>query len=129
MDTRTQSKRRSSSCCHFFDSSVLAFGVDLETLVPRRLKDPLEPDYVRIPPFPVPLTWARSVEPFSLAPSVDPTGSHYVETNIVDFDLLSFGKAFVGVLLDVPWKTPRLDGPGRVTAAQLVRTCTITINI
>lgn len=81
----------------------------------------MEPDYVRIPPFPVPLTWARSVEPFSLAPAEAPPGSQYIETNIVDFDLSTLGKTFVGVLLDVPWKTPRLDSPGRVVAADLVR--------
>eukprot|EP01122_Echinamoeba_exundans_P000575 TRINITY_DN10500_c0_g1_i1.p1 TRINITY_DN10500_c0_g1~~TRINITY_DN10500_c0_g1_i1.p1 ORF type:complete len:478 (+),score=101.41 TRINITY_DN10500_c0_g1_i1:107-1435(+) len=103
--------------------SMEVVGMDGYTYTVKKkvkLKDPLEPDYVRIPPFPVPLTWAKSVEPFALAPSEAPAGSHYVETNIVDFDLLSFGKTFVGVLLDVPWKTPRLNGPGRVTAAELV---------
>lgn len=88
-----------------------------------RVKDPLEPDYVRIPPYPVPLTWAKSVEPFSLAPPLSPLppGATYITTNVAEYDLLSLGKTFVGVLLDVPWRTPRLDGPGRIDASQLVR--------
>lgn len=84
-----------------------------------RVKDPLEPDYIRVPPLPLPTTWCRTVEPFSLVPATPPPGSHYYECNIVDFDLLSLGRTFVGILLDVPWRTSVCDGPGRVDASQL----------
>lgn len=79
----------------------------------------MEPDYIRVPPLPLPTTWCRTVEPFSLAPTTPPPGSHYFECDVVDVDLLSLGRTFVGVLLDIPWRTSVNDGSGRVDASQL----------
>jgi len=102
-----------------FVPSSLRASTSLLTFLPRSV-DPLEPVYVRIPAYPMPLTWARNVKPFTLPFIQDPPGSQYIETDVLSFDLESLNRNFVGVIIDAPWRLPNRDGPGYVTAADLV---------
>jgi hypothetical protein len=86
------------------------------------VNDPLEPVYVRVPPLPLPLTWARTIQPYSI-PDLEPPGSTYIETETVTkFDLQSLGKQFIGALIDAPWILPNMtDTHHRVVAEDVVR--------
>jgi len=72
--------------------------------------DPNLPVYTRIPPDPIPLSWAQRVVPF--AGISNPTAQHGSKAHwftslpeLVATDLAKFG-CFQGILMDPPWQLP-----------------------
>lgn len=68
-----------------------------------RLIDPHETIYVRIPPHPIPRSWAKTIQPYSEPPAIV-EGSVYKEVpEILNFDLRSLGGDYDCILMNPPW--------------------------
>ena len=67
--------------------------------------DPNEPDFIRIPPMPMPLSWAKTIAPYQ--PPFKAKGSSYYECDILKSDLIGLVKPnkFIGMLIDLPWSS------------------------
>ncbi|KAI8374007.1 hypothetical protein EDC96DRAFT_10343 [Choanephora cucurbitarum] len=76
--------------------------------------DPSLPTYVRIPPRPIPASWANSIRPISSPISIH--GSHYHEVNqILSTDLTQYGQDFSAVYMDPPFLLPgEPPSPGKI---------------
>jgi len=70
-----------------------------------RYVDPNMPIYVRIPPLPVPMSWAKTILPFSTVES-QPSKKWYIESQNVKTMILDkvFQTKFLAALIDPPWK-------------------------
>jgi len=89
-----------------------------------RFIDPLETTFTRIPPLPTPLSWAKTIEPYTerdaegLLPK--PANATYFEEDILKYDLKNLkNNNFIAILMDPPWKIKGREGSQYVTCAQL----------
>jgi hypothetical protein len=75
----------------------------------KRIKyvDPSLPTLVKIPPHPIPRTWAHLIRPYEppvMAPCEKAT---FIETDdIFSVDLEALGGEFEGIYMDPPWVIP-----------------------
>jgi len=81
--------------------------------------DPNEPSFVKIPPLPVPISWAKMIKPYVKSPPTPP-GSNNMEIDI----LTELPKQvnitdYLGVLIDPPWKVGNKTGKGYIDARDL----------
>jgi len=86
--------------------------------------DPTQPEYTRIPPFPIPRAWAKTIQPYEKPESEPPVGSRYIEEDILKMDLLSVcGQQFVAILMDPPWQLPPPEPscPAKISPAQFLK--------
>ncbi|KAG1170992.1 hypothetical protein G6F70_003730 [Rhizopus microsporus] len=68
--------------------------------------DPSLPTYVKIPPRPIPMSWAHSIKSISKCPK-EIVGSRYYEVDsIVSTDLTQYGTDFNAVYMDPPFLLP-----------------------
>eukprot|EP01087_Luapelamoeba_hula_P005433 TRINITY_DN1551_c0_g2_i2.p1 TRINITY_DN1551_c0_g2~~TRINITY_DN1551_c0_g2_i2.p1 ORF type:complete len:371 (-),score=103.59 TRINITY_DN1551_c0_g2_i2:1061-2173(-) len=73
-----------------------------------RMINPLTPVYTRVPPTPIPLSWAKRVKrlPTSVDLENNKLGSLNISVrDIIRMDLDSYGP-FQGILMDPPWQLP-----------------------
>ena len=89
--------------------------------VKRRKKvDPSKPRYYRIPNPPLPLSWAKIIEP--MKPATEIVGSKLIEAPVLDFDLTSLGHDFTGIYMNPPWKKFNQPlQPGQITAEDFAK--------
>jgi len=79
----------------------------------NRIVDPDEPHFTKIPPLPLPISWAKIIRPFSI--SSPPSQEGYLEENILDLNLGSIfkGREILAILMDPPWElanSPKKNG-------------------
>ncbi|KAI9004420.1 MT-A70-domain-containing protein [Hyaloraphidium curvatum] len=111
-------------------SRYKAFHAQAPTRVPAPLvltrrpagppPDPSLPTYVRIPPCPVPRTWARHIQRLDECDGGD--WCRYIEADVRKFDFRQLGTDFQCILLDPPLKAvsnSRSDGDSCISVEEL----------
>ncbi|CAG8458445.1 15733_t:CDS:2 [Acaulospora morrowiae] len=81
--------------------------------------DPSLPTYIRIPPLPMPRSWAHTILSSPIETSTTIRGSRYFEKDILSMDLTKLGTNFQAVYIDPPLLLPKeTPSPGKITLQQ-----------
>ncbi|CAG8627340.1 6693_t:CDS:2, partial [Acaulospora morrowiae] len=81
--------------------------------------DPSLPTYIRIPPLPMPRSWAHTILSSPIETSTTIPGSRYFEKDILSMDLTKLGTNFQAVYIDPPLLLPKeTPSPGKITLQQ-----------